>query len=111
MSRSQQAPTRVAFQLKSIMLRRLCFKLSDVFPLRVLHTSVSISYIRGYSALFKYSELDIQTVGTKVKVVMIGNSLRISIPKPLAESLGIKEGDEVELSVVGSRVRIELSRA
>jgi len=28
-----------------------------------------------------------------VKVVKIGNSLRMTIPKPVAKALGIKEGD------------------
>lgn len=33
-----------------------------------------------------------------VKVAKWGNSLAIRIPKDVAEALGIKEGDEVELS-------------
>ena len=48
-------------------------------------------------------------MGTKVKVVKVGNSLRISIPKPLAEALSINEGDILELDVTESR--IELKRA
>ncbi|GEM_PF-4157408 len=49
-------------------------------------------------------------MGTKVKVVTIGNSLRISIPKPLAEAVGITEGDFVELEVVGPKIRLEISK-
>ena len=49
-------------------------------------------------------------MGTKVKVVKIGNSLRISIPKPLAEALDIRAGDTLDLEIVGSKMRIELQR-
>lgn len=49
-------------------------------------------------------------MGTKVKVVKVGNSLRISIPKPLAEALNIIEGDSLELDVVESKIELKRSR-
>jgi putative addiction module antidote len=42
--------------------------------------------------------------GTRLKVVKVGNSLRVSIPKPIAEALGIKEGDTVLLKIEGGRI-------
>ena len=35
----------------------------------------------------------------KVTVGQVGNSLRISIPKPIIDQLGIKKGDTVLLSI------------
>jgi len=35
----------------------------------------------------------------KVTVGRIGNSLRISIPKPIIDQLGIKKGDSVFLTI------------
>jgi len=35
----------------------------------------------------------------KVKVTKIGNSLRMTIPQPVVEALGIKEGDILGVSV------------
>jgi AbrB family looped-hinge helix DNA binding protein len=43
----------------------------------------------------------------KVKVVRIGASLRITIPKPIAEHLNIKEGDTVILVVENSEIRVK----
>ena len=40
----------------------------------------------------------------KVKVVKIGNSLRITIPKEVAESLSLKEGDTVSIGLDDSRM-------
>ena len=34
-----------------------------------------------------------------VKVVKIGNSLRMTIPKPVAQSLGIREGDLLDVGI------------
>lgn len=34
-----------------------------------------------------------------VKAVKIGNSLRMTIPKPVAQSLGIQEGDVLDVGV------------
>ena len=34
-----------------------------------------------------------------VKVVKIGNSLRVTIPKPIVDALNIKEGDTVDVGV------------
>jgi AbrB family looped-hinge helix DNA binding protein len=49
-------------------------------------------------------------MGTKVKVVKVGNSLRIAIPMPLAEALGIRAGDYLELEVAGKSLSINLSK-
>ena len=49
-------------------------------------------------------------MGFKVKVGRVGHSIKISIPKPIADSLGIEEGDELELEIVGSKIRIELGK-
>lgn len=45
-----------------------------------------------------------------MKVAKWGNSLAIRIPASVAEALELKEGDEVEVSVAGSRA-MEISRA
>jgi AbrB family looped-hinge helix DNA binding protein len=43
----------------------------------------------------------------KVKVVKIGNSLRITIPKPITEYLKISEGDVIELVVTDSTIIVK----
>jgi putative addiction module antidote len=35
----------------------------------------------------------------KIKVVKVGNSLRMTIPKPVVEALGIKEGGTLEVGL------------
>ena len=49
-------------------------------------------------------------MGTKVKVVKVGNSLRIAIPMPLAEALEIRAGDYLDLEVTGKSLSINLSK-
>jgi antitoxin MazE len=44
-----------------------------------------------------------------VKVAKWGNSLAVRLPQPLVERLGLKEGDEVELSASSAR-GFEVSR-
>ena len=34
-----------------------------------------------------------------IKVVKIGNSLRVTIPKPIVDALNIKEGDTMDVGV------------
>lgn len=46
------------------------------------------------------------SVPFKVKVVKIGNSLRATIPKEIAEYLKINEGDTLELTVTGETINI-----
>jgi antitoxin MazE len=38
-----------------------------------------------------------------MRVAKWGNSLAIRLPQPVVEALGLKEGDSVEVQVVGSR--------
>lgn len=45
-----------------------------------------------------------------VKLVKIGNSVRVSIPKPAIDGLKWKIGDEVKLTVEDSEIRIRKSR-
>lgn len=40
----------------------------------------------------------------KIKVVKIGNSLRITIPKEIAESLKLQTGDVVGISLDDTRI-------
>jgi putative addiction module antidote len=42
----------------------------------------------------------------KVKVAKIGNSLRATIPKPVADGIGLKRGDTLILTVTDSEIRI-----
>ena len=42
----------------------------------------------------------------KVKLTKIGNSLRITIPKPVVGSLGLKCGDVLLLTVPDHEIRI-----
>ena len=40
------------------------------------------------------------TLTIEIKIVKIGNSLRITIPKDVARTLGWKEGDILQIGVV-----------
>ena len=42
----------------------------------------------------------------KVKLTKIGNSLRITIPKPLVDGLELKQGDLLTLTVTDSEIKI-----
>jgi AbrB family looped-hinge helix DNA binding protein len=42
----------------------------------------------------------------RVKVAMIGNSLRATIPKPVADGIGLKKGDTLILTVSDDEIRI-----
>lgn len=42
----------------------------------------------------------------KVKLTKIGNSLRITIPKPLVDGLGLNQGDILILTVTDSQIKI-----
>jgi putative addiction module antidote len=46
----------------------------------------------------------------KVKLSKVGNSLRATIPKPVVEGLGLKEGDILVISVSDGEIRIRKSR-
>lgn len=45
-----------------------------------------------------------------MKVARWGNSLAVRLPQPVVEALDLSEGDDIEISVAGSRA-IEVSRA
>jgi putative addiction module antidote len=45
----------------------------------------------------------------KMKLSKVGNSLRVTIPKPVAEGLGWKEGDTLILSVSNSEIKVRKS--
>ena len=42
----------------------------------------------------------------RVKLTKIGNSLRITIPKPLVDGLGLRRGDMLILTVTDSQIKI-----
>ena len=42
-----------------------------------------------------------------VKVVKIGNSLRMTIPKPVATALGIQAGDVLEVGLTGGSMTVK----
>ena len=42
-----------------------------------------------------------------VKVVKIGNSLRMTIPKPVAQALGIKEGDVLDVGLTNGSMMVK----
>jgi AbrB family looped-hinge helix DNA binding protein len=44
------------------------------------------------------------SVKFKIKCVKVGNSLRITIPKEIAEATHIKKGDSVAISLEGTRI-------
>jgi AbrB family looped-hinge helix DNA binding protein len=41
-----------------------------------------------------------------MKLSKVGNSLRVTIPKPVVDGLGLKEGEMLVLSVSDSEIRI-----
>jgi len=43
----------------------------------------------------------------KVKAVKIGNSIRMTIPKPVADYLGIEEGNTLEVTVQNSEMVVK----
>ena len=43
----------------------------------------------------------------KVKAVKIGNSIRMTIPKPVADYLNINEGDSLEVTVQDSEMVVK----
>jgi antitoxin MazE len=47
---------------------------------------------------------------SSMKVARWGNSLAVRLPQPVVEALDLSEGDDIEISVAGSRA-IEVSRA
>jgi putative addiction module antidote len=44
-----------------------------------------------------------------MKLSKVGNSLRLTIPKPVMEGLGLKEGDMLVLSVSDSEIKVRKS--
>ena len=46
----------------------------------------------------------------RVKLTKIGNSLRITIPKPLVDGLGLKQGDMLILTVTDSQIKIDKAK-
>jgi putative addiction module antidote len=44
-----------------------------------------------------------------MKLSKVGNSLRLTIPKPVVEGLGLKEGDTLILSVSDSEIKVRKS--
>jgi AbrB family looped-hinge helix DNA binding protein len=42
----------------------------------------------------------------EVKLAKIGNSLRVTIPKPIADALGLNSGETVAIWVTDSEIRI-----
>jgi antitoxin MazE len=45
-----------------------------------------------------------------MRVAKWGNSLAVRLPRPVVDALGLKEGDEIEVEVVGAR-RLEVGKA
>jgi AbrB family looped-hinge helix DNA binding protein len=46
----------------------------------------------------------------RVKLTKIGNSLRITIPKPLVDGLGLKQGDILILTVTDDQIKISKAK-
>jgi putative addiction module antidote len=42
----------------------------------------------------------------KMKLARVGNSLRVTIPKPVADGMRLREGDTLAISVTDSEIRI-----
>ena len=43
----------------------------------------------------------------KIKVVQVGNSLKVTIPKEMVEHVGLEKGDVVEMWADDGRIMIE----
>ena len=50
------------------------------------------------------------SVQFRVKLTKIGNSLRITIPKPLVDGLGLKQGDMLILTVTDNQIKISRAK-
>jgi putative addiction module antidote len=46
----------------------------------------------------------------RMKLTKIGNSLRITIPKPIVDGLGLKEGDVLVLTTTDSQIKISKAK-
>jgi len=46
----------------------------------------------------------------KLKLSKVGNSLRLTIPKPVVDRLSLKEGDVLILSVSGHEIKVRKER-
>jgi len=46
----------------------------------------------------------------QVKLTKIGNSLRITIPKPIVDGLGLEQGDILTLIATDSEIKVKRSR-
>lgn len=45
----------------------------------------------------------------RIKIVKVGNSLRITIPKEIVEALRLKVGESVDVSIDGRRIIVSRS--
>jgi putative transposon-encoded protein len=64
--------------------------------------------------IFKYilrvsKEVKVMTMPVKfeIKVVQVGNSLKITVPKEIAKHVGLKKGDTVQMWADNSHVVLE----
>ena len=46
----------------------------------------------------------------RMKLTKIGNSLRITIPKPIVDGVGLKEGDVLVLTTTDSQIKISKAK-
>lgn len=46
----------------------------------------------------------------RVKLTKIGNSLRITIPKPLVDGLSLKQGDMLILTVTDNQIKVSKAK-
>jgi len=55
-------------------------------------------------------EISALPVEFRVRLTKIGNSLRITIPKPVVNGLGLRERDMLVLTVTDSRIMVRKAR-
>jgi len=68
-------------------------------------------YIRlslGYPNVFR--DCDAMPIVLKRKVMRIGNSLRVAIPKEIVELLQLKQGDSIEFAATNGDIVIRKSK-
>jgi len=74
---------------------------------RQIYSSISYRYTVYLSISLIYPKWYQLPLKIKVKVVKVGNSLRMTIPKDIVREMGLKAGDQLLVSLTDSQMLVE----